>query len=133
MKVLGADASLADQRGAFDDAFQLAHVPGPGRASQLRQRFLGQRGPPTLVALASCVEKGSSEGLDVFDPLSKWRNHEGGGRNAKVQIGAKSSRRGLPGKIAVRRRDETNVDRTRVERTEAANRTLFEDPEELRL
>src|SRR5260221_12246510 len=112
---------------------QLAHVARPGMTDQRIDRgSLDHRGG-AVGSTSTVPREDLREQRDVRVPLAQRRAAQRERAQTIVQVLAKSPRRHLALKIAVRRREHAHVDRVLLRSAEPTHLTILQDVEQLHL
>ena len=126
-------AGIGEQRQAFDDIGELAHVPRPGVLDQ----GLAHRGGEARLRQAVTPRGAGGEVLgeesDVLAALAQRWQGERHDVQAVVEILAEAPGGDLGREVAVGRRDDAHVDRNLGGRADAGDLALLQRPQELRL
>src|SRR5436305_4005747 len=104
-----------DQRRALDHVLELANVSRPAVLLELRARRL-REAQRTVRRAARLGEKAARERRDLRRALAQRWDLDRHAVEPVVQVLAKPSGRDLGEQIAIRRRDEADIDRARRER-----------------
>src|SRR5690606_37210249 len=115
------------------DVFQLANVSRPVVPLEQRRLLLRQRERRVTELLACPLEEMARELHDVVAALAERRNVDREYAQAIVEVLAEASRGDLLLEIAVRRRDDPDVDRVRAVVADALELALLEHAQELAL
>ena len=125
-------AGREDDR-AFDDVAQLADVSRPGVALQLAQALLRNRLDRLAERPGELVDEGPHQRGDVLDPLAQRRNDDGKHVEAIEEILAKRLVADRVLEVAVRGRDDADVDLDGLRAPEAFDDALLKHAQQLDL
>ena len=129
-----ADHRAGGQRDhLLDDVDQFAHIAGPVVLHQESQR-IGREGVDGLaVPGGDLPQEVTRQQRDVLAPLAHWRQREAHHVQAVVQILAETCFADRGFEVAMRGRDDANVDRRRLRRTDRADGAFLQDPQQFHL
>jgi hypothetical protein len=119
---------------ALHHVAQLADVAGPRvRLEERERRGREERDVVALRLLASVVDEGRREALDLVHALAQRRDGDGDAVEAKIEVLPEAAIGDLLFEIAVRRGDEADVDRLRLQAADALHLAILDHAEELGL
>ena len=124
---------LGERDGAIDLVLELAHVAGPGEASQEveRRRREARHGFP--VPGGGRSQEAGGEDRDVLEAFAERRKVDREGRETVVQVLTELAPTHHGGEIAIRRRDHARIDVAGARVAERHHLAVLEDAQELRL
>ena len=133
-QVVAVDDVLVDQNHcAFNDVFQFADVARP----RVGEQHLLRRARDGLDLLAELPGEARyeklREGDDVAVAVAQWRNDDGEDVQAVIEVFAESPLRGHLHELAVRGRDDADVDFDLLVRADPLDGALLQDAQQLGL
>ena len=123
----------AEDHHSLHRVLQFPHVAGPGVPVEQREHLGGEAKIGTLVALGELGEKVLRQERNVVPPFSKRRNRDLNDRKPIKQIAPKRSFGDHLLEIAVRRRDDPDIDSTWPVLPDAIDLSSLKCPQDLRL
>src|SRR5262249_27016205 len=123
--------ALGEDDGAFHGVLERAHVPGPAMPDELRPGLLRKPLDALVVLEGVLAEEVIRERDDIRAPEAEGRHLDVNDVQTIEEILAESPLSNLGGEIFVRRRDDADIHLDGLVPTDALERPLLEDTQQL--